>query len=560
MANILNIPTLGFGLGLRTVHYPHIFEHLPKVDWFEIVSENFMDTDGPPIRNLERIAEHYPVVMHGVAMSIGTVDPVNSEYMQKLKKLIGWLKPAWVSDHLCWTGVAHKNTHDLLPVPYTEEALKHIVARIKQVQDYLERPILLENPSTYLEYNDSTMPESEFIARMAEESGCGLLLDVNNVYVSSFNHRLDPKAYIDAIPLDRVAQIHLSGHTNNGTHIIDTHDDHVVDEVWALYRYVISKAGMVNTMVEWDDNIPDFPVLEAELGKARKAAETAADYGTLPKFKNTLPPRISNEPASYEAHQHRLQEAMIQGDRADTKPDEWIRPKPEFAPREQLQVYINAYHLRLEEIVAEDFPALKYYLGDDEHHALVEAYVRATPSTWFNAAHYVGGFPAFVAKTYPDDNFAYELAVHELAIAQVFHEEETMPLTPAALEALTPDALMAMTLHPRKAMRLLAFAYPVNRFFREVMEDKEPPAPKAEASFVAVFRHNDVVWRLELEVLEYRLLALLFGGLSVGEALEKLLKEGVDEAVLLSGLQPWFARWMRNGLLAQAVEEGQQAA
>ena len=182
--NTAHFPYLGFGLGLRIPHYAHIFEHAPPVDWFEIISENFMDTDGKAKRNLARIRERYPVVMHGIALSIGTVDPLNSEYLQKLKKLADEINPAWVSDHLCWTGIAHKNSHDLLPVPYTEEALKHIVGRIKQVQDYLERPIALENPSTYLEFKTSHIPEAEFIAAMAQESGCHLLLDVNNVYVS----------------------------------------------------------------------------------------------------------------------------------------------------------------------------------------------------------------------------------------------------------------------------------------------------------------------------------------------------------------------------------------
>lgn len=560
MANQLNIPTLGFGLGLRSTHYPHIFEHWPKVDWFEIITENFMDTDGRPKRNLARIRERYPVVMHGVAMSIGTVDPINSEYMQKMKALIDWLDPAWVSDHLCWTGVAHKNTHDLLPVPYTEEALKHIVSRIRQVQDYLERPLLLENPSTYLEYNDSSMPEAEFIARMADEADCALLLDVNNVYVSCFNHRLDPKAYMDAIPMSRVAQIHLSGHTNKGTHIIDTHDDHVVDEVWALYRYAIHKAGIINTMVEWDDHIPPFDVLEAELGKARQAAQTASEYGTLPTFTNTLPPRISNQPMAYADHQHRVQEALLKGDRHDSRPDEWIRPKPDFAPKDQLQVYINAYHWRLESIVDEDYPALRYYLGDDELHALVEEYVRQTPSTWFNAAHYITPFPAFVARQMPDDVFADELCQLETAIATLFHETETEALTSAHMDTLTPEQLIAVRLHPRKALALFAFTYPVNSFFRDVMKENNPPAPAPEASYVAVFRHEDVVWRLDLDALEYDLMVKLFAGQPVGEALESLVAEGADEMLLVTKLQEWFGSWIRNGLLAHLPENERKNA
>jgi uncharacterized protein (UPF0276 family) len=288
-------PDLGFGLGLRSKHYPYIFEHWPEVDWFEVISENFMNTDGRPKRNLARIRERYPIVMHGVAMSIGTLDPLNSEYLQKLKTLAKWLNPPWITDHLCWTGIAHKNSHDLLPVPYTEEALKHIVTRIRQVQDYLERPLGIENPSTYLEFKTSHIPEAEFIARMAQDSGCNLLLDVNNIYVSCYNHRLDAKAYIDAIPLDKVIQIHLSGHSNMGTHIVDTHDDYVVDEVWALYRYVAHKAGRTpNTMIEWDGKIPEWNVLYGELEKAKTAAADAARYASLPDLAKKETPYVAN--------------------------------------------------------------------------------------------------------------------------------------------------------------------------------------------------------------------------------------------------------------------------
>src|SRR5690606_5464658 len=198
VSNIFDLPMLGFGLGLRPEHYPHILAHNPAVDWFEIISENYMETEGRPKYMLEQIREKYPVVMHGVSLSIGTVDPLKSDYLKELKELIEWVRPVWISDHLCWTGVAHKQTHDLLPVPYTEEALKHIVQRLRAVQDYLERPILMENPSTYLEFQSSAMTEWDFIRHMAEESGCGLLLDANNVYVSCYNHKWDPKTYLDA--------------------------------------------------------------------------------------------------------------------------------------------------------------------------------------------------------------------------------------------------------------------------------------------------------------------------------------------------------------------------
>jgi hypothetical protein len=239
------------------------------VDWFEILSENFMDTGGRPLYVVDRVAETYPVALHGVSLSIGSSDPLDREYLTKLKGLARRVSARWVSDHLCWTGVLGRNTHDLLPMPYTEAALKHVVSRTRQVSDFLERPLVLENPSSYVEFAASSMPEWEFMARMAEEADCGLLLDVNNVYVSSFNHRFDPEAYIDAIPADRVVQYHLAGHTHKGTHIIDTHSDHAVHPVWELYRRACRRTGPVATLYEWDENIPSFEVVHAEAMKAR---------------------------------------------------------------------------------------------------------------------------------------------------------------------------------------------------------------------------------------------------------------------------------------------------
>lgn len=538
------LPSLGFGLGLRARHYPYIFEHQPKVDWFEIISENFMDTDGKPRRNLARIKERYPVVMHGVALSIGTVDPLNSEYLHKLKALTEWVNPAWISDHLCWTGVAHKNTHDLLPVPYTEEALKHIVQRIRQVQDYLERPIALENPSTYLEFKHSSMPEAEFIARMAEESGCNLLLDVNNVYVTCYNHRLDAKAYIDALPMDRVIQIHLSGHSNKGTHIIDTHDNHVIDEVWNLYKYVVHKAGRTpNTMVEWDDSIPEFPVLFAELEKARTLAEAAHDYALPDLAQEQIPQRANHVPPLADSQQ-RMQDAIMLGVKFDSKPELWIRAKEQFSPAAQLAVYTNAYRYRLYDITAEDYPVLKACLGKDAFHTLLWDFVNHAQPDHFNIARYTLKFPEFVKTHLPQNILAHELCQLETVIEQLTDPQETEALEQKHLAGMTPDALMEAVLYPRKALRLLAFSYPVNRYYCEVMEEKQPDIPAHEDSFVAVFRHEDVVWRMDMEEGEYHLLNKLFSGETVGSALGTM-----DESVALK-LSEWFSRWIRNGLLA----------
>lgn len=273
MSNRFGFPTLGFGLGLRADHYDTILATRPKnVDWFEIISENFIEAHTGYWDFLADLRADYPIVMHGVSMSIGSTDPLNREYLGKLKRLADFLKTPWVSDHLCWTGMAGKNTHDLLPVPYSEESLSHVIARIKQVQEFLGRRIVIENPSSYVEFNDSTMPEWEFLSRMCEGADCGLLLDVNNIYVSAFNHGYDASTYIDAVPADRIVQIHLAGHQNFGTHIIDTHDHPVLEAVWALYAYTIRTKGAVTTMIEWDEHIPPFETLAAELDKAREVA------------------------------------------------------------------------------------------------------------------------------------------------------------------------------------------------------------------------------------------------------------------------------------------------
>jgi len=263
---------LGFGLGLRTEHYNDILETQPNVDWFEILSENYMVPGGKPLYYLDQFKERYPLVMHGVSLSIGSVSPLDQDYLKQLKQLADRVNPAWISDHLCWTGVHGKNMHDLLPLPYTEETINHVASRIKQVQDYLGRQILIENVSSYASYQASTMTEWEFIAAIAEQADCLLLLDVNNIYVSSVNHHFDGKAFIDGIPKNRVQQIHLAGHEDHGDYIIDTHDAPVIDAVWDLYAYTISKLGPVATMIERDDKIPALSELVTELETARKLA------------------------------------------------------------------------------------------------------------------------------------------------------------------------------------------------------------------------------------------------------------------------------------------------
>ena len=265
----------GFGLGLRPGHYEAILKSEPRVDWFEALTENYMIPGGRPLHYLDRIRERYPVVLHGVSLSIGSTDPLDRAYLRDLKALAARVEPEWISDHLCWTGVGGRNLHDLMPLPYTEEALRHVAQRVRAVQDFLGRRILLENVSSYVAYRGSAMTEWDFLAALAREADCDILLDVNNIYVSAFNHGFDPIEFLDGVPAMRVRQIHLAGHDNCGDLIIDTHDAPVIDPVWDLYAEALRRFGPVPTMIERDDRIPPLGALVRELDRARAIAGNA---------------------------------------------------------------------------------------------------------------------------------------------------------------------------------------------------------------------------------------------------------------------------------------------
>lgn len=266
-------PYQGYGLGLRSEYYDIILEQRPDIDWLEITSENYMVNGGKSLDYLDRIREHYPIVMHGVSLSIGGTDPIDMGYLNKLRELAERINPVWVSDHLCWTMHDGKNIHDLLPLPYNTSTINHLVDRIKFVQDYLGKQILLENVSSYLTYKESDISEWDFFTNVVEQADCLMLLDINNVYVSSVNHRFDPLDYLKGVPQQRVQQIHLAGHTDYGGFIIDTHDHPVVDPVWNLYRLAVELYGPVSTMIERDDNFPPFQELLDELDHARQIGE-----------------------------------------------------------------------------------------------------------------------------------------------------------------------------------------------------------------------------------------------------------------------------------------------
>ncbi len=271
---------LGCGVGLRSEHFPFILAEWPAVDWFEAISENFLDTGGRPLQVLEQVRRRYPVALHGVSLSIGSADPLDEGYLAKLKALADKIEPAIVSDHLCWTGVEGENLHDLLPLPFTEEAVRHIAGRVHRAQEILGRSILLENVSSYVTYKHSAMPEWQFLVAVARRSGCGILLDLNNIYVNAVNHGFDPLEYLRGIPGELVGQFHLAGHTDMGKFLFDTHSRPVIEPVWDLYREALKLYGPVTTLIEWDEDIPPFEYLLQEADQARATlTEVISSHG-----------------------------------------------------------------------------------------------------------------------------------------------------------------------------------------------------------------------------------------------------------------------------------------
>lgn len=534
---------MSFGLGLRSKHYNYILKNRPKVDWFEIISENFMETEGPGLNNLSKIKEIYPLVMHGVSLSIGSINSNNFEYLSKLKKLIKYVNPLWISDHLCFTGTGKENTHDLLPIPYTEESLKHVIKKIKEVQDYLEMEIALENPSTYLDFKSSQIQESEFISRMIEGAKCKLLLDINNVYVTCFNHGLSPKKYIDDLDIKKIKQIHLSGHCNKGTHIIDTHDDFVTEEVWNLYKYTINKSQrIIETMIEWDDNIPEFPVLYEELQKAKKAAKNCKNY-TIPNIK--ILPRINSRTSqSLESSQKIMQCSILKGQSHNLKASQWIIGKKNFSAKKKLSVYVNAYRIRLEESITEDFPVLKEYLGEEKFKTLVGDFVKNTTSTHYNLAKYSQKLHSFIKKRLHGDRFSQEICELESSILEIYDQEETSPLSSKNLNNLTEEDLLNSKLFPRKALKLHKFSHQINQYYQDVMDKNNNHKKIKRDSYLVVFRDKNQIWRMPMEKNEFIILREIFAGKKIGEVLKSSIAQNPDD------IKKWFSRWINNNLLS----------
>lgn len=541
----LGLPNLGLGVGLRSAHLTYLVEHRPDVEWLEIISENFLDGQGRPRYLLDELAEHYPVVMHGVSLSVGGTDPLDVTYLDKLKRLADQVGARWVSDHVCWTGVTGLNTHELLPLPLTEAALGHVVRRIRVVQDVLGRPLVLENPATYLSYAGAEMPEWEFLGRMAEDAGCGLLLDLNNVHVSGTNHGFDPVAYIRALPAERVVQLHLAGHTDVGTHLVDSHDTPVSPSVWELYRVAVEHFGDVPALLEWDDRIPPFPVLQAEVLKARTWMRTPP---TGPPADHPAPPPADAEPPDLRRLQVSVQSMILGSDgpvattgadgtarenrRADTAAEAIVASSTTLTSAQRVGLYRYGHSARTLRCLRGAYPALRHTLGDELFDAFAADYVQRHPSRSYTLAELGRGFARHLEASRPDTDGAREswpdlivdIARVERALQEVYDGpgvEGAPVLAGEDLPVRLDDSWRRATLQPVPCLRLLATRVPLADYVSAVRRGQRPELPTPRRAYTVVIRRDFVVRLREVDEQEATALRALVRGADVERAAEE---------------------------------------
>lgn len=545
----------GFGLGLRTQHYQDFLRAPQPVDWLEIVTDNYLVDGGKPLALLDQIRANYPMVMHGVAMSIGASQGVDDAYLKRVKALADRVQPLWISDHLCWIGLGPEQLHDLYPLPFTDEAAKHVVTEIRRVQDVLQRRFVLENVSSYVEYKQSASSEWQFLNYIAQEADCLLLLDVNNVYVSSVNHGFDPLHYLAGMPAHRIQQIHLAGHSDHGDHIIDTHDQPVAAPVWDLFRVACRLFGKVPTMIERDDNIPALAELIAEVQIAREISGTAA-HGVS----------FVNGPAFVQAGQHGKQagNATIEtwplrttqqrlANHVLARPDDaivaQIRPAQGVDVSRRLGIYHNAYRARLAAVLADTFAKTVLYLGFGTFEQRAHEFAVTHPPVTRSLNRYGAAFVAHLQACYPDSPELWQLARMDWDLRACFDGAD-VPALDAELAAADPDSSWLMrehALHPSLVLRVITMN--VIAIWHAIDDDIDVPeaAPLAEPTTLAV-------WRKVLQP-HFRTLdkdeAAFLRGLADGNAIANVAGrlEGAPHALDPATLGQWLRAWLEDGFL-----------
>lgn len=596
----LGLPDLGVGVGLRVPHYPHIFREQPTVDFFEILSENFLVPGGRPGLNLERILQGYRVVQHGVSLGLGGPEPLDREYLRQLKILARQTKTPWVSDHFCWSGAGDVQLHDLLPLPYTPETVARLVERARMVQDILETPLLLENTSSYLTYRANTLSEWDFISEIAERAEIGLLFDLNNVWVSSYNHGFDPIEFVRGVPHARIVQIHLASPTSLGHTLIDTHRGPVIDPVLQLYRLTIELAGSVSTCIEWDNEIPPFPVLAAEaerargernralaarsrnqssvdskeilqaLAEARAAAQSGSDRWPKGGLRETTREALDRDSNGSRfggvTEQHDLQRFMarvLRQRRALPGDPEISRlaavhftGNEQLSPVARLEIYRQQFWLRHSTALVEDFPGVGGILGQGSWERLVEEYLEAHPPTGFSLRDLGAKLADFIANQapwLPVPELIHDVACLEWAYVEAFDAGEAGPLTPERLHALDEAAWNEVRLVLAPSLRLLRLRYPVVELCRQLREKpaEAPDLPNPDPRRLVVHRVSGSIRTEALDEAPFALLEAVSRGRTLPEACAAACREAPDPPETTSSrIATWFELWVRRGWIA----------
>ena len=547
-------PRLGCGVGLRSQHYPVVTETWPQMDWFEAISENYMDTGGRPLHILEKVRQHYPIALHGTALSIGSIDPLNQNYLERLKKLIERIGPFIVSDHLCWSGANGEALHDLLPLPFTEEAVQHVAGRVGQVQEYLGRPILLENVSTYVTYRHSTMPEWEFLSEISKRSGCGILLDLNNLYVNSVNHRFDPYEYLKNIPGERVGQFHLAGHTDMGSWLFDTHSAPVIEAVWALYREALRLFGPVSTLIEWDENIPPYEQLVEEVERARKIYQKYDGVSPAASPSPETPSRKGEQISTSLSEVEQWFKSKVQPFEINTSLSlsgkNLLNPQGGAPGEERVTVYAKGYLVRIAESLKEAYEAVHHVVGSEKFFDLCDAYARRYPSRNYNL-NYAGKYlPELLEKSSVTKDFPFlpDLARLEWLIWEAFHAFDETPLDASQIKGISLEDWENCRIVFQPSAGLLASDWTL----LDLWLHRHNPPPKIslkelrQPERLLIGRKSDQVRCERLEKNQFKVLEGLLAGENLGEVCDGLAETAEEENPPVT---EWFSGWVRDGLI-----------
>lgn len=558
----LQVPDLGVGAGLRIPHYRHVLENPVSVDFFELISENFFVEGGKARYHLEAFRERYPLVLHGVSLNLGGPEEPERSLLDKWKRLVDRVRPAWVSEHLCWCSAGGAHLHDLLPLPYTEEAVRRIARRARRVQEHLEVPFALENTSSYLTYRRSEMSEWEFVRRVVEEADCGLMFDVNNVFVSASNHGFDPMTFIREVPHERIVQIHVAGHTQMGKTIIDTHAGRPNDAVMRLYAETIARTGPVSTLLEWDEHIPPFEELSAAVDDLKKARQLAlAGRSTMDQLVRSAPPAHAplSELQAWMAQLIRHDQALPESQALRELAGLHFTGSGALSPVEQVDIYRQQFWLRHEAILDEDFPGLSAWLGEQQWKSLRESYLRQPESQTMSLgelghrlAEHIGGLPPFESQ-----GLCVDMARLEWAYQEAFGAADDSPLTEDALAHFSSSDWEGARFRLSSALRLLRLDHPVHDLRRSLRDAPESDDPESERGTAAgalgplhlvVYRRERELWDKVVPESAFLLLQELARGRSLVDACGAVLRRHpAAEQLFEEELSAWFALWTRLG-------------